>query len=262
MKFLRTLRGELVKLRRSKVTWISFLIYAFMILMAGFMMWMLKNPDAAKGLGLVSQKANLAVGGQSPDWSTFLGLVLEMDGVGGTVFLAFIVAYVFGREYVEGTAKVMFTLPLPRSHFVLAKFAVSGLWFALLSLWLVPLAYAMGRLVGLGGVDALLFWRTAAKMMMATLLAFSACPLVAWVAVKTRGYFAPLGYAIFTLVIASVLGHTGWALWCPWSIIGLYTGAAGTVPILGPGSYLVLAATFALGLGLTLLHELRADNVQ
>jgi ABC-2 type transport system permease protein len=185
-----------------------------------------------------------------------------MGGIGGMIFLSFIVAFVFGREYVEGTAKNMLTLPLPRSYFVLAKLAVSALWFALLSLWLLPLAFLMGRLVELPGFDPGLFWQVSARMMVASLLAFSACPLVAWIAVSTRGYFAPLGYAIFTLVLASVFGHTGWAPWVPWSIIGLYTGAAGAGPALVPGSFLVLAATFALGLGLTLGHEALADNVQ
>ena len=262
MNFPNALHGEFAKLRRSKVTWISFLVYTFMILMAGFAMWMLKNPGLAEDLGLIGQKVNIAVGGQEADWRTFLGLVLEMGGIGGMIFLSFIVAFVFGREYVEGTAKNMLTLPLPRGSFVLAKFAASGIWFALLCLWLLPLAFLTGRLVGLGDLDPALFWHTSGTLMIAGLLAFSACPLVAWIAVATRGYFAPLGYAIFTMVLASVFGHTGWAPWCPWSIIGLYTGAAGSGPRLVPGSYLVLAATFALGLGLTLRHEVLADNLQ
>jgi len=262
MIFLNVLYVEFAKLRRSKVTWLSFLVYAVMIAMAGFFMWIIKNPGAAESLGLLGQKADLTLGGKSPTWPTFLGLIFEMAGMGGMIFLAFIVAYVFGREYVEGTAKTMLTLPTPRAYFVLAKFVVTGLWFALLTAWLLPLGLVAGRLVGLSGFDPALLRGLSAKTLVSSLLAFSACPLVAWIAVETRGYFAALGYAIFTLVLASVFGHTGWGPWIPWSIIGLYSGMAGTGPALVAGSYAVLAATFALGLGLTLRHEVLADNVQ
>jgi ABC-type transport system involved in multi-copper enzyme maturation permease subunit len=256
---------EFQKLRRSKVTWISFLIYSAMILMSGFFMWIMMNPGMAERLGLLGQKANFAFGGQSLDWSTFLGLVFQMCGMGGMIFLSFIVAFVFGREYVEGTAKNMLTLPVPRPFFVLAKLLVSAAWFALLTAWLIPLAYLAGRLIGLEGFDGALFWRISGRMLFSSLLAFSLCPLVAWIAAATRGYFAPLGYAIGTLVIASLFGHTGWAPWCPWSIVGLYSGSpvsASAAPALGTGSYMVLAATFFLGLGLTLRHEVLADNLQ
>lgn len=253
---------EILKLRRSKVTWISLLIYTIMILMAGFFMWIMKNPGMAESLGLLGQKANFAVGGQKIDWPTFLGLIFQMAGIGGMIFLSFIVAFVFGREYVEGTAKNMLTLPLPRELFVIAKFIVSALWFALLSAWLIPLGFVTGKLIGLSGFDPSLFWLMSGKVLISSLLAFALCPLVAWIAMATRGYFAPLGYAISTLVIASLFGHTGWGPWCPWSIVGLYSGATGSDPVLGAGSFIVLAATFALGLGLCLRHMARADNVQ
>lgn len=262
MNLPNVLYAEFAKLRRCKVTWISFLIYTVMIMMAGFFMWILKNPGMAEKLGLLGQKANFAFGGQALDWSTFLDLIFQMSGVGGMIFLAFIVAFVFGREYVEGTAKNMLTLPVPRELFVVAKFMVAAVWYFLLTAWLLPLSFAIGGALGLPGFDSRLFWLVAGKMLTASLLSFSVCPLVAWIAAATRGYFAPLGYAISTLVVASVFGHTGWAPWVPWSIIGIYSGAAGAGPELGTGSYMVLAATFFLGLGLTLRHEVLADNVQ
>jgi ABC-2 type transport system permease protein len=262
MKFLNVLQAELIKLRRSKVTWLSFLIYALMVLMAGFFLWIMKNPGLAESLGLLGRKADLTVGGRTADWSTFLGLVLEMDGMGGMIFLAFMVAFVFGREYADGTAKNMLTLPIPRGLFVLAKLVVTAAWFALLSAWLLPLALAVGKALGLASFDPLLLGRIAGELFVASLMAFCLCPLVAWIATATRGYFAPLGYAISTLVLASVFAHTGWGPWVPWSIVGLYTGATGSGPTLAAGSYVVLAATFALGLGLTFRHQALADNVQ
>ncbi len=109
---------------------------------AGFFMWMMMNPGMARTLGLLGQKAKFAFGGQSLDWPSFLTLIVEMGGVGGLIICSIIVAYVFGREYVEGTAKNLLALPIPRSRFVLAKIVVSAAWFAALTLWMIA-----------GGVD-------------------------------------------------------------------------------------------------------------
>ncbi len=253
---------EILKLRRSKVTWLSFLIYGFMIAMLGLFMWIALNPGMAEGLGLLGQKANFAFAGESLDWAGFLGMVFMMASLGGMIFLSFIVTFIFGREYVEVTEKNLLVLPVPRGLFVLAKFVVAALWFGLLSAWLLPLSFVAGKVLGLAGFDAGLFRVVGGKILVSALLCFSTCPLVAWIAVATKGYFAPLGYAIFTLILASLFGHTGWGPWVPWSIIGLYSGTAGSGSELAAGSFLVLAATFLLGLGLTLRHETRADNVQ
>jgi hypothetical protein len=86
--------------------------------------------------------------------------------------------------------------------------------------------------------------------------------LVAWIAVETRGFFAPLGFCIFAMVLAMIFVHSGWGPWIPWSILGLYCGAAGPDTDLGWGSYLVMAVTFLLGAALTVRHEVYADNAQ
>ncbi len=53
-------------------------------------------------------------------------------GIGGLLLLSFIAAFVFGREYSEGTAKNMPALPVGRHWFVLAKLVVAAVWWFLL----------------------------------------------------------------------------------------------------------------------------------
>ncbi len=260
--FHAVVAAEFAKLRRSKVTWLTFLVYAFMAAMAGFFMWMLGHPGLAERLGLLGQKANFALGGEKLDWQTYLGFLAMMGGIGGLMVLSFITTFVFGREYAEGTAKNMLALPVPRAAFVLAKLVVAAAWFALLDSFLLAFGLLVGRIVGLPGFSWALVGPFAGRLFETGLLTFCVAPLVAWVAVSARGYFAPLGYALFTLVLASVFGHTGWAPWCPWSIVGIASGAAGPGPGLETGSYAVMAATFALGTALTMLREARADNAQ
>jgi ABC-type transport system involved in multi-copper enzyme maturation permease subunit len=262
MIFPSVVATEFTKLRRSKVTWISLAVYAFMVAIAGFFMWMMMNPGMARSIGLLGQKAQFAFGGQSLDWPTFLTFIVEMGGVGGLIMCSVIVAYVFGREYAEGTAKNMLALPIARSRFVLAKIIVSAVWFAILTLWIIAETYLVGSLLRIAGLTTALFLAAAEKLLVLALLSLCCAVLVAWVAVETQGYFAPLGFSIFTSLLAMVFGHTGWGPWVPWSIVGQYSGAAGPETALGWGSFVVIAATFLLGTALTIRHEVYADNGQ
>jgi ABC-2 type transport system permease protein len=263
MTFMKVLGTELLKLKRSKVPWLTFLFYAFFALMAWFVFWMLKNPEAAQGLGLIGQKASFAMNGLSADWQGLFAMFAELGVAGGMIILSIIVIYLFGREYVEGTAKNMLALPIPRAHFVAAKLIVTALWFALLTAFLLAECLVVGRLLGLGMPPTELFARESANILVAAILVLALQPLVAWVSVASGGYLAPFGYTIATLLIGNLMIRTLWARWCPWSIVALLGGMAGPREegvVLG--SCLVLAATFVAGFAATILHETLADNCQ
>ena len=90
----------------------------------------MREPGRAAQLGLLGAKANLA--GLDATWPGYLALVTLFVGIGGMLLLSFIVAYVFGREYAEGTAKNLLALPVARWSFVLAKFVVAAAWWLVL----------------------------------------------------------------------------------------------------------------------------------
>jgi ABC-2 type transport system permease protein len=263
MSFIKVLGTEFLKLKRSKTPWLSLLFYGFFALMAWFIFWMLKNPGAAQDLGLIGQKASFAMNGLSADWAGLFSMFAELGVAGGMIILSIIVIYIFGREYVEGTAKNMLALPIPRARFVAAKLLVAALWFALLTAFLLAECILVGALLGLGPIPAGLLAREGANMLTAALLVLALQPLVAWVTVASGGYLAPFGYTIATLLIGNLMIRTLWARWCPWSIVALLGGMAGPrQEDIVLGSCLVMAATFALGVAGTVLHEALADNCQ
>lgn len=262
MIFQRVVATEFQKLRRCKITWVTLGVYAIMTAMSGFFLWILKNPGLAEASGLIGQKAQFAFGGQSADWATFLTFIVEVGGVGGLLMSAVIATYLYGREYAEGTAKNLLALPIPRSRFVLAKIVVLAVWFGLLSFSLLPAAALVGTAIGLGDLPATLFASAAGRLALLSVMSLGCAMPAAWVAVKTRGYFAPFGFTVFTLVIATTFGRTGWAPYIPWSVVGLYSGASGVVPDLGWASYAVVGATFLVGTALTSWHLTFADNGQ
>lgn len=262
MKFAAVVSTEFLKLRRSKVTWVTLAVYTFMVGIAGFFMWLMKNPGLAERLGVFGQKAQFAFGGEPIDWTTFLGFIVQMGGIGGLIMSSVIVTYVFGREYAEGTAKNLLALPVARRSFVFAKIIVSAAWFGFLTLWMLPGTFIVGSLVGIGDLQASLFSAAAGRLLALALMSLCCAFLTAWVAVETRGYFAPLGFCIFTLLLAVIFAATGWGPWVPWSVVGIYSGAAGPDAQLGWGSFIVIAVTAAVGITLTVRHEVRADNLQ
>ncbi len=260
MIFLRVLGAELLKLKRSRITWVLALVYCFAPLMMGLMMGVLKNPELGRRMGLITAKAQMTVG--TADWPTYLMLTAFLFA-GGMIVLAIVDAFVFGREYAEGTAKNMLTLPVGRGTFVAAKLLVSALWFLCMAAVVYAEALLVGFLLGLPGFAAELLAANGllvARLVAQVLLVSSA---TAWMAVAGRGYLAPVGFAILLFLVGDLFAHTGWGPWIPWSIVLLTAGAGGAeAPVPGPLSTAVLVGFFFAGAAATWLTMDRSDNTQ
>lgn len=260
MKVLTVLALEVGKLRRTRVPGVTLVVSCLVVGLMGAFFWLGLHPGTARDLGLVGTKAALVLGDLTLDLEGFLSLVTQATGVGGLFLGAVATTFVFGREYVHGTAKVLNTEPVTRTTVVLAKLTVSFLWLVGLVTAMALVTWTAAWVLGLSGSTP--WWSHAQRLAVLALLISGCQSLVAWVTVATRGwYMAPLGYAVFTLVLASLLARTGWGPWAPWSIVGLATGAMPGAS-LGAANYAVVALTFAVGTLGTALWERLADNQQ
>lgn len=259
--FGQVLFTEALKLHRAKVPW--FTLGALMIgpLGVALFMWIVREPGRAAQLGLLGTKADLS--GLEATWPSFSTFMVQIVGTGGMLLLAFIVAYVFGREYDDGTAKNLLTLPVERPWFAVAKLVVSAVWWAAIVLVMLVEAFAIGVALGLPGYSPGLATEMVGNTLLAAGISFLLVPMVAWITVWGRGNMAPIGFALGMLLLGNVFGNTGWAIWFPWSIVPLLVGSVGQpVASLPFGSYLVVALTFAVGTVGTILQLRRADNTQ
>lgn len=259
---LATIIGtELLKLRRSKVTWLTWLAFSLAPGIGGLFMWILKEPDRARELGLLGGKAQFA--GGVADWPSFAAVLVQMTGVGGMILTAVIATYVFGREYVDGTAKNMLALPVRRESFVIAKLLVVALWFAALVAAIFVEGMAIGFALDLPGFSPGLLVGAVRDVALSAGMCGLLVPPVAWIATLGRGYLPPLGFTIVTLVLGNVFAATGWGKWFPYAIVPLHTGIAGPrVSVLEPGSYVVVLLLFAAGVGATVWQVRSADETQ
>lgn len=252
---------EFLKLRRSKVTWFSLVAFSMGPFGVALFMWIVREPGRAAQLGLLGTKADLS--GLQATWPSYFSMLTLLVGIGGMLLLAFIVAYVFGREYAEGTAKNLLALPVGRQTFVVAKFVVTAAWWVALVAAVVIESLVLGLALGLPDFSAGLAISAVRNALLAAGLAYLLAPIVAWITTVGRGYMAPLAFAVAMLALGNIMAKTGWAVWFPWSIVPLLIGVVGrpvqTLPI---GSFIVLALTFTAGIAATIWQLIYADNNQ
>jgi ABC-2 type transport system permease protein len=259
--FGQVLATEFLKLRRAKVTWFSLAALSMGPLGVALFMWIVREPGRAAQLGLLGTKADLA--GLEATWPSYFSMLTLIVGIGGMLLLAFIVAYVFGREYAEGTAKNLLALPVGRQQFVFAKFVVTVAWWVGLVATVIIEALVLGIALGLSDFAPEFAISAVLNALLAAGLAYLLAPVIAWITTLGRGYMAPLAFAVAMLVLGNILVKTGWAVWFPWSIVPLLIGMVGQpVQTLPPGSFVVLAFTFAVGVGATIWQFIYADNNQ
>jgi ABC-type transport system involved in multi-copper enzyme maturation permease subunit len=259
--FAQVLITEFLKLRRSKVTWLTLAALSLGPLAMALMMWIVREPGRAAQLGLLGTKANLS--GLSATWPAYLSAITLIVGAGGMLMLAFIVAYVFGREYSEGTAKNLLALPVGRSTFVLAKLVVVAVWWEALVVAVVAEGFAIGWALRLPGFVPALAAGALRDALLAAAVAYLLAPAIAWITTLGRGYMPPLGFALAMLALGQVFSKTGWATWFPWSIVPLFIGTVGQrVATLPAASFAVVGLTFLAGIAATIAQLRWADNVQ
>ena len=192
--FGQVLATEFLKLRRSKVPWGTLAGLSLAPLGLALFMWILREPGRAASLGLLGTKADLS--GLEATGPVYLSTLTIVFGIGGMLLLPFIVAYIFGREYVELTAKNLLALPVARHWFVLAKLLVAAVWWFVLVIVVLAESLLIGLALGLPGFSAQVAATAVGNSLLAAAISFLLVPVIAWVTVASRGYMAPLAFAI------------------------------------------------------------------
>jgi ABC-2 type transport system permease protein len=259
--FISALWAETLKMRRSKVPLFSAIGFSMAPLAGGLFMIILKDPEAARSMGLISTKAQLTMG--TADWSAFFGLQTQAVAAGGMVLFSIITIWVFGREFSDHTVKELLALPTSRETIVTAKFIVIAVWSFAITLLIFGIGLVVGTLVVIPGWSAELLRTSFINILGATALTIPLMSFVALLASVGRGYLPPFGWTIFTLVLANIAAIMGWGDWFPWAVPGLFSGAAGPREnLLGMHSYVIVIVTSIIGLAMTFYWWRNADQTK
>ncbi len=259
--FTSALWAEALKMRRSKVPFFTALGFSIAPLVGGLFMIILKDPEAAKSMGLISTKAQLLAG--VADWPTFFNILAQAVAVGGAILFAIITTWVFGREFSDRTAKELLALPTSRETIIAAKFVVTAVWTLALCLFIFGLGLVVGNLVDIPGWSTDLLRSASVDVLGSAVLTVALLPFVAFVASTGRGYMPPFGWAILSVALAQIAIITGWGDWFPWSVPALFSGATGPrADSLGAHSYIIVLISCLLGLAATFYWWRNADQAK
>ncbi len=259
--FISAFWAEALKARRSKITPLTAAGFLLLPFAGGFFMIILKNPEQARAMGLISTKAQLTAG--IADWPSFWGMIAQGVAAGGAILFALITAWVFGREFSDHTAKELLALPTPRWVIVSAKFVLTALWTLALTLLVYVVALGVGTAVGLPGGSSELGWTSFWIVLVTALLTFMLMPFAALFASSGRGYLPPMGWTILALAFANIVSVLGWGDWFPWAVPILMSGMVKThAELVGLHSYLLVLAAFIVGLAATFAWWQSADQTR
>jgi ABC-2 type transport system permease protein len=259
--FFSALWCEILKLRRSRVPLFTVLGFSMAPLMGGLFMIILKDPEAARSMGLISAKAQLTAG--TADWPTFFSILSQAVAVGGAILFSIVTAWAFGREFADRTVKELLALPTSREAIVAAKFVVVAAWTLILSLLVFLIGLIVGSLVVIPGWSPELLWGASIDVLGAAALTIALLPFVALLASIGRGYMPPIGWTVLTVALAQIMAITGWGDWFPWSVPALFSGAAGPREnLIGYHSYIVVILASVLGLMATFYWWRAADQTR
>jgi ABC-type transport system involved in multi-copper enzyme maturation permease subunit len=254
-----TLWAEWLKVRKSKVLWLTMVFFAFIAFMMGLIVLLQQHPEIAEKLGLIGVKASMLKFGK-PNWENYLVLLTQgMAGI-GLIGFGFITSWVFGREYTDHTIKDILALPASRSSFVISKLIVILLWGILLSVIFFIAGLLFGFMAGLTGWSYEMVIQFLYKFSMVSLLSILLCTPIAFFASYSNGFLLPVGIVILTMMMANFTGLLGVGPYFPWAIPAMFCVPSGTPIPIHAVSYLILVGTSIVGLAGTIAWWRYADQ--
>jgi ABC-2 type transport system permease protein len=89
-------------------------------------------------------------------------------------------------------------------------------------------------------------------------------PFVALFASAGRGYLPPLGWAVFSFILAQIISVLGWGDWFPWSVPVLLSGMFGPqgTEQIDIHSYILSLMALIAGIAATLASWQSTDQVR
>ena len=220
---LLALKAEYLKNRHSRIIWISFIAFSLAPVFGGVFMLLMSEGNEISG----AFKAKAELMSFEANWNSYLSLLSQAVGVGGVLIFGFVASWLFGREYSDGTAKDLLSLPVSRSKIINAKFIYYIIWCLALVVANLLLGLLFGVLLNIPGMTTEIFLGNLKIYIITTGLILILNTPVAFLALIGKGYLTPLGFVALILVMAQIIGALGFGNYFPWAVPGIFSGSGG-----------------------------------
>lgn len=217
--------AEWLKLRRSRLPWITVAACTIGVAVGGLFMFIGMDPERARSLGLLGTKAQLATIDAS--WPGFLALLAQICAIGGVFIFGLTMLWVFGREFADHTAKDLLALPTSRGTIVTAKFVVAVGWCVLLGVYLAAAGLIVGAVLRLPGFGVAVAAHGLGRMAVTALMTTALTVTFGFAASAGRGYLPGVLAMMAAVFTAQVVAALGFGHWYPYSVPAIYSGVAG-----------------------------------
>ncbi|MDR0377858.1 MAG: ABC transporter permease [Spirochaetaceae bacterium] len=253
------LKAEFIKNRHSKILLISFIAFSIVPVMGGVFMLVTQNPQAMAKASLLNTKMEAMK--FSAGWESLFMILTMGMGIGGVIIFGFVVSWIFGREYSEGTVKDMLSLPTSKSMILNAKFILYFLWSLGLAIVNAVLGIAIGAALRFPGFEFGNMLASLKDYFITTILTVLLGPPIAFFSLWGKGYLAPLGILVLTVVFSQIITALGYGCYFPWAVPALFSGAGGEYKEqLNPVSYFILLLVAAAGYRAAVFYWKYADH--
>ncbi|HEX7352298.1 ABC transporter permease [Brachybacterium sp.] len=163
----------------------------------------------------------------APGWAGYVGLAGTAIGICSLLAAGIVMAWSMGREFTDGTAVALLTLPARPAAVASAKMAAALVWVLVLAVAETLLVTLGGLALGLPATGAPP--AAAAVLVVGVLLGVSALPVM-WVATVERGYLAGIGATLGIVVITNLTAGFGLGAVIPWAVPVLWAAPGEAVP--------------------------------
>ncbi len=234
---------EATKLRRSRVVLVATLAQVVLLPLLALV---LVRAASSGGVGVLAGKSEALVAGTG--WDAYLGILGQVAAAALFVGGGVVVAWVFGREHVDGTFGGLFALTVPRGHVATAKVLVVAAWTVAVTAGVLCATVAVGVLGSVGEVQTLPSLDALGRLAVVVELTLLLTLPVALVASLGRGYLPAIGAVIGVVAVAQVSVFLGMGAWFPFTVPGLLAvGEGAGVPTPGVPQVALAMATAAAG---------------
>ena len=193
MNFLSILYCEVIKIYRSKVFLLSFVIFSISLVI-------------------------LSLGIEQRNWEAFFDGFLALTANMAMLVNFFIASWVFGREFIDKTNKDLIAKPISRAIVVMSKFAVIFLWGILFIIFLFAVSLCIGFFIGFTDFSDALLLEALLKYIITSLLYVFISTVGALFASISKGILAPVGILFVIAMASNMLNNTIAAPYFPWTI--------------------------------------------
>ncbi|GAT89870.1 ABC-2 type transport system permease protein [Paenarthrobacter nicotinovorans] len=162
-------------------------------------------------------------------WTGYLASAQQITAAGSVLAFGIVLAWMYGREFTDGTISGLFALPVRRPTVALAKLIVFAGWSFAVAVLLTATLVALGLILGFGWPNSTELAGLGRIHPLIVLSALVATP-AAWSATLGRGVLSGIGLTVGVMAGTQVAVLVGAGPWFPIAAPALWAIAPDTVP--------------------------------